>query len=138
MDLTKHLVTAEPDSRSDDIGRLMCFLLSGRHTVTNCLLDVDLLTSKYLTLEYISAVAFALFVSITVNNAVVLIIVHFYAFNSIKESRRGFAIILYSTLTIKIDCGVSDALLFDKRVSPNEDSRRRGHTRDRPPSERGT
>ena len=77
MDLTKHLVTAEPDSRSDDIGRLMCFLLSGRHTVTNCLLDVDLLTSKYLTLEYISAVAFALFVSITVNNALVLIIVHF-------------------------------------------------------------
>jgi hypothetical protein len=58
--------------------------------VTDCLLDIDLLTSKYLTPEYISAVAFALFFSITVNYALLLIIVHFfYTFNSIKELAAG-------------------------------------------------
>ena len=58
--------------------------------VTDCLLDIDLLTSKYLTPEYISAVAFAMFFSITVNYALLLIIVQFfYTFNSIKELAAG-------------------------------------------------
>jgi hypothetical protein len=87
MDLTFHLVIAKPDSRNDDMGRLVCSLLSGRHNVSDCLLDINLLTSKYLTPGYISAVAFAMFVSITEYYALVLIIVHFFI-RSIQFDQR--------------------------------------------------
>jgi hypothetical protein len=68
-----------------------------RMRVTDCLLDIDLLTSKNLTPEYISAVTFAMFFSITINYALLLIIVQFFLYIQFDQRvSRGFSLILHS------------------------------------------